>query len=193
VSESAALSLQLVDPLAIKAKLVDKVGLLELGRAECVLWTKPMAPARDWTTSIDQAASFGIDAQRIRWMTDRNVQADPEHFLGKRDPFAMASWALVTAGDGSVIPPAAGVAHLRTPDVSAVPGLMTMAGGRATAPADLLGSSLCGHKLTRAKTSHAPATSPNPIAAYLMRYPSRAQGRYTRSLEREAGLPGSLI
>jgi hypothetical protein len=132
-----------------------------------------MAPARDWTTSIDQAASFGIDAQRIRWMTDKNVQADPGYFLGIRDPFAMASWRLVIAGDGSVIPHAAGVALWRTPDVSAVPAL-TMAGGRATAPADLLGSSLCAHKLTRAKTSHVLAHSPNPIAAYLMRYPSRA-------------------
>jgi hypothetical protein len=81
VSESAALSLQLVDPLAIKAKPVDKVGLLEPGRAEYVLWTKPMAPARDWTTSVDQAASFGIDAQRIRWMTDKKHSNDPEHFF----------------------------------------------------------------------------------------------------------------
>lgn len=192
MSESAALSLQLIDPLAIKAKPVDKVGILEPGRAEYVLWTKPVTPARDRTASIDQAASFGIDAQRVRWMTDKNVHTDSEYFLGIRDPFAMASWGLVIAGDGSAIPPAAGVALWRTPDVCAVPGL-TMAGGRATALADLLGSSLCAHKLTRAKTSHAPAHSPNPIAAYLIRYPSRAQGRYTRSLEREGGLPGSSI
>jgi hypothetical protein len=67
-------------------------------------------------------------------MTDKNVQAGPEYFLGIRDPFAMASWGLVTAGDGSAIPPAAGVAFWRAPDVSAVPGL-TMAGDRATGPA----------------------------------------------------------
>jgi capsular polysaccharide biosynthesis protein len=138
VSQPAALSLKLVDPTAIKAQPVDKAGLLRPGRAEYVLWTKPTAPARDWTASIDQAASFGIDAQRIRWITEKAVQAVPQYFLGIRDPFAMASWGLVIAGDGSVIQPAAGVALWRSPDLSAVPGL-AMAEGRATAPSDLLG------------------------------------------------------